>query len=502
MQEFEEGMSRRLIVLVVCLVAVGTRAARGDDAALAQALALQKVIGKVIAKTEPAIACILVSRSQEYLRDGQGPDKDHPGRLGKFDPDSVRPGLKDSARDVDLRKRKLDMAGAGYMPQSFGSGVVIDAAGLVLTNYHVIQDATKIFVRLPGGKGSYANIHAADPRSDLAVLELIAPPLLKTIALGDADRLEKGQFVLTLANPFAAGFRDGQPSASWGILSNIRRRSLNHLREEERVKPLHYYATLLQTDARLHLGCSGGALLNLQGEMVGLLTAVAAIQGGETPGGFAIPINTGMRRIIDVLKRGEEVDYGFLGVTVKEEGTNGPGVGIRSVVKGSPADVDGNLKENDVLLAVNGQPLVDVDDVFTTIGTHLAGTKVRLLVRRGPREWTAEVALAKLYVPGTRIVSSLANRPWRRGLRVDYNSLLSQQPPRLFSIPPGVLISDIQSNSASERAMLKTGDIVVQVNQQPVSTPAAFYQALDAAAGPVELRLYDFQQEPRRVILK
>src|SRR5208337_1788428 len=110
---------------------------------------------------------------------------------------------------------------------AFGSGVVIDEGGLILTNYHVVQDATKIYVRLPGGKGAYADIHAADARSDLAVLKLLQPNFLplKPIVLGDADKVEQGQFVLTLANPFAAGFRDGKPSASWGIISNIRRRA-------------------------------------------------------------------------------------------------------------------------------------------------------------------------------------------------------------------------------------------------------------------------------------
>src|SRR5262249_34080205 len=191
-------------------------------------------------------------------------------------------------------------ADAAFVPRSFGSGVVIDKDGLILTNYHVVQDATKVFVRLPGGKSFYADVHAADPRSDLAVLKLLGPNVgpLKTITFGDADKLKRGHFLLTLANPFAAGARDGQPSASWGILSNIQRRSLQHLKEEERVKPLQYYGTLLQTDAKIHLGCSGGALLNLSGEMVGLGTATAAPQGDETPGGFAIPIQLRLRPTI------------------------------------------------------------------------------------------------------------------------------------------------------------------------------------------------------------
>ena len=108
---------------------------------------------------------------------------------------------------------------------SVGSGVVVSETGLVLTNAHVVHNATKIYVRLPGGRGSWADIHASDPRSDLAVLRLLSRvPNLKAIKIGEGERIRKGQFVLSLANPFAPGFRDGSPSASWGIVSNLRRR--------------------------------------------------------------------------------------------------------------------------------------------------------------------------------------------------------------------------------------------------------------------------------------
>src|SRR5204863_5236552 len=136
---------------------------------------------------------------------------------------------------------------------------------------------TGIYVRLPGEKGCYATIHAADQRSDLAVLKLNAElPGLKAIPLGQGEKLRKGQFVLSLANPFAAGFRDGSPSASWGIVSNLHRRAARADDDEKKVE-LHVHPILLQTDARLNLGCSGGALLNLRGELIGLTTARAAI---------------------------------------------------------------------------------------------------------------------------------------------------------------------------------------------------------------------------------
>src|SRR5262245_9246115 len=253
-------------IRAVCLLFAGLVAlpsslrAQAKDNLLEQAIALQKLTQKVIADTEPAIACVIVSRRDDYRQLGYPVEPEESGRLGSFNPDPPR--SKDSKESKRLLAR-LDLASAEHVPEAFGSGVVIDPSGLILTNYHVVQGAKKVYVRLPGQKGSYADIHAADSRSDLAVLRLLNPAgALKAIALGDGDKLERGQFLLSLSNPFAAGFRDGQPSASWGILSNIRRRQPMELKEEERIQPLHHYGVLLQTDSRLHLGCSGGALLN------------------------------------------------------------------------------------------------------------------------------------------------------------------------------------------------------------------------------------------------
>ncbi len=502
-------MIRPVVALLLTALGLASIAAvrADDDPDLQKTMALQKVLHKVIAEVEPSVACILVSRSDAYQSLGLGPDKDHPGRLGSFDPEVLKskPSLS-SPKDRLLWQRKLDLADPAHVPQAFGSGVVIDSAGLILTNYHVVQDATKLYVRLPNGRGSYADIYAADPRSDLAVLRLLSPKAqpVEAIRLGDADKMERGHFVLSIANVFAAGFRDGQPSASWGILSNVRRRAVAAPRDEEQSKPLHYYGTLLQTDARLHLGCSGGALVNLDGEMIGLTTALAAIQGGETPGGFAIPVNAGLRRVIEVLKRGEEVEYGFLGVTFEERVPDGlPGVTVASAITGAPAFTEGKLRGKEVILAINGTPLAQSDDLLVTLGTQLAGSKVRLQYRRGKDLHTAEVTLAKLYVPGKKIASSLGKRPFCRGLRVEHTSVLVQKPPRQSAMPPGVLVSEVKPNSAAERAFFKPGDIITHVNRVPVNTPAAFYDAASEGA-PLELTLYNYspQEPPTRVFLK
>jgi S1-C subfamily serine protease len=534
-------MYRAFVALTFAsLVGAAVSAAAGEKPALKEALALQEAMQQAIRDAEPAIACIVVSRSEGYAKYfGETPPADNPGKLGAFNPADaalhippgelprVGPGqdaellwlqqrLNRELRFFDpereklmLRrefKKKFDLGEPGNVPESYGSGVVIDKSGLILTHYHVVRDAVKLFVRLPGDKESYADILAADHRSDLAVLKLIDDRIgpLQTIRFGDGGSVRKGQWVLSIANPYAAGFRDGSPSASWGIVSNIRRRAPGKLREEERMKTLHQYGTLLQTDARLNLGCSGGALINLKGELIGLTTSVAALSGSEMAGGFAVPLDDRMKRIIDVLRRGNEVEYGFLGVGLQETDRREEGVQINSypnsVVRGSPAYRAG-LRPNDRILKVNGMRIRDNEDLFLAVGGMLAGSEVRLEVRSssGTVSERGPVALAKFYVPGKSIVS---NRPEAfRGLRVDYTSVpymrggLSDQP-----IQDGVAVREVQPGTSAQRAGLRVDDVITRVANRSVSTPEEFYQAVkDLKTGPVELTLSNPEGLARRV---
>ena len=378
--------------------------------------------------------------------------------------------------------KQFDLSDRDYVPASYGSGVVINKNGLILTNYHVVRDATKIYVRLPGDKGSYVNIHAADPRSDLAVLEVLDRNMLPLPAIqrGDGGRLRKGQLVLSIANPFAAGFRDGSPSASWGIVSNLRRRApaKPSLNEQDRVKlTLHHFGTLIQTDARLNVGCSGGALINLRGELVGLTTALAAIDGSETAGGFAVPLDTSMRRIIDVLEKGEEVEYGFLGVGFERESRPGESVRLGRIIPNSPASRAG-LQMGDTILAVDDMPIRENDDLFLAVGSVLAGGEAHLRVRSARRlSRTVAVTLAKFYQSGPCIVSK--PRPFAHGLRVDYTSVLLQRDVHDV-ISPGVYVRDVRPESPPEVERLRN-QIITEVNGQAVNEPDEFYRAVDRA---------------------
>jgi S1-C subfamily serine protease len=491
--------------LVLLLLAGAVRSEEPNR--FADVLALQKAVRESIERAEPSIACILVSRSEKY-KEFAPAQPATPGQLGRFDLRTARLGV----RDHDPRYKaigRLDLSDPNNVPESYSSGVVIDEREeLVLTLAHVVRKATKIYVRLPGGRGSWADIHALDPRSDLAVLRLIdRVPNLKALKLGDGDKLRKGDFLLSLSNPFAAGFADGSPSASWGIVSNLRRRATGMLSDYEPTErtsrlPLYCFNTLIQTDTRLNLGCSGGALLDLQGELVGLTSSLAGIAGGETPGGFAVPLNADMRRIIKVLRRGEEVEYGFLGVFLRpaDEITSGS-VQIASVLADGPAERGGihggrsgggprRVREagGDFILAINGTPVHSNDELFLAVAMNLAGSDVGVEVAAtpdGPRR-TCTVRLAKFPVMEEPIIAS--RRPKARGgLRVDWSSTIVPRL-RLRSIPEGVVVREVQPGSpAAGKARLQPDTIIKRVNDRPVTTPAEFYREMEKARGPVEL---------------
>lgn len=419
-----------------------------------EALALQAAVEQAVARAEPAVACVAVSRS--------------------------------TAREVDLSQPET-------VPDSYGSGLVIDRSGLVLTCAHVINNAQQIYVRLPGGHGSLADVHAKDPRSDLAVLRLQeAPGDLKAVTLGDGGKLRKGQFVIGLSNPYLAGYRDGSPSASWGIVSNLRRRAPGKLATSESDRALqsfHRFGTLIQTDVRLSLGCSGGALVNLDGEVVGITTALAALTGVEAPGGFAVPVDGRMRQVINALARGEEVEYGFLGVQLTRNGVGRNGVRVSGAVANSPAERAG-LEDGDEIVEINGVAVRDNDELFLQISTLLTGSEVRLkALKRGRSAAVAlpPVRVAKLYVPGTPVAS---RRPEpRAGLRVDYGSVLTGRSvsPQVFD---AVAIREVVPGSpAAANDKLQPERLITRVNGRPVTTPAEFYEAMDQAGGRAALTL-------------
>ena len=491
-------------VLFILLSVVAATPIHGAEPLRGSAKTVEEQMQKVIEDASPSVVAIVVSH-QRYP--GAKADPKAPGKLGGYqvkEPPFQRfgPALLPPTDKLDLSKPE------NVADNTFGSGLIVDAPkGLVLTTQHLIDGATKIYVRCSNGEGCYADIHASDARSDLAVLRLLQTPSgmgeakIAAVQLVDSPNgkkanLKRGSWVIALGHPLATGFLDGVPSASWGILSNVRRRSgVAPQREELRTKPLHTYGSLLQTDARLTLGSSGSVLLNLDGDAIGLGSAVAAVQGSEASGGYAIPFDANYRRIVNVLKDGLEVDYGFLGVAPRS--VFGGGVEVFSITPGCPA-YDSGIRVGDVLKTIDGNVLKDTDDLLLYVGAALAGTDVTIEFRQNGKPMKAVVTLAKMANP----LASMASNPGPNvfGLRADYSSiqligLFNMQNVPRAAPPVGVSIKDLGAGSIAEKKFKEAGEatagwIITHVNDTPVKSPAEFYR-LALGKNRVKLTLAD-----------
>ncbi len=476
-----------------------------------QLATLQANIHRLIEKAEPAIACISISRSEQYRnfttpKEGAKEGAASPGKLGIFDARSMRMHMHHLNQEQRELINKLDLSSADSFPESYGSGVVIHEKGLILTNYHVVRGAKKIYVRLPGGIGSYADILAADGRSDLAILKMIQiPPQLPVIPFGDGDKLHKGDFVLSIANPFAIGFQDGGASVSWGIISNLNKKApkknLISDTDTDRNRPLQEYSIMIQTDTKLCLGCSGGAILNMEGKLIGLSSATAGIIGGEKAGGFALPMSSNIKRMIAVLERGEEVEYGLLGISIARDffGRQSPfsrnGIRIQEATAGLPAARSG-LRRGDTIIAINDEKVNEFDDLFLAVGAQLAGTKVTLQVLSPTGDLRrVNLELAKANPVGESIVSKKTEMVM--GLSVDYTSILMQSTD--INLPMGVLVRELIPNSIAGRKLkpIKDGDriIIQKVNDKTVLNPKDFY-TICKGLNQLKLEIIDLTRDP------
>jgi S1-C subfamily serine protease len=371
----------------------------------------------------------------------------------------------------------------------FGSGVVVGENGQILTLFHVVRGAARLVVRAAGRQTFDAEVIAADPRSDLAVIAPramhgVESPRLKPIAIGDSSRLRKGSFLIALGNPFNAA-RDGSPSASWGILSNLARRLDPDFTQASgsRRPGLPNYPTLLQLDAKLNLGMSGGAVINLKGELVGITTSASSPAGFDSQAGYAIPMDRLGRRAVETLKLGKEIEYGLLGIQADASLSNR----VHSVNRNSPAAF-GLLQADDEIIAVNDAPVSDFDSLILAINAYSAGESVRLKIRRKDVVIERTIVLAKYPVDGEVIAT---NRPaaWR-GLRVDYTTVTDYRPPGpqfLDERLAGVVVTDAEDGSPASAAGLKRGQLIQRVGDQPVRNPREFARAVADLSGPVVL---------------
>jgi serine protease Do len=451
------------------------------------AVAMEKALVRVVARCEKSVVAIARVR------------KEQPGETFQME---LRP---DPFGRKPIPQAALQPTDPNFIPNEYGAGIVIDPRGLILTTYDLLGEESDYYVTTAERKTYKATVKAADPRSYLVVLSIEAADLAP-IAFGNADEVKKGQIVISLGNPYAIA-RDGQTSAAWGIVANLGRKAPATPSEADPSgRPtLHHFGTLLQTDAKLNLGTSGGPLLNLKGEMVGLSVVMAVAPGYEAAGGYAIPVDATFRRAVETLKQGREVEYGFLGIQPANlqmpEILGGlHGMRVSQVLTGTPAARYG-LKAGDIITDVDKRPLYDSDGLILNVGKLPAEAVTQLTVLRNGQSRVIPVTLSKYAVHGKKIVT--VKDPAWRGLRIDYSTavVVEESTSRGTAyMDDAVVVTDVVKDSPAAVAGLRNGMFISQVDGKPVRTPKEFAAAVAHNSNTVRLRLLGDDKNPIRTV--
>ena len=364
---------------------------------------------------------------------------------------------------------------------SLGSGVVVSPDGYILTNNHVVDGATDVKVSFANKEEYPAKIIGTDKYTDVAVLK-INKSGLTTLPFADSGHAEVGDVVLAIGEPFGLG-----QTVTMGIISAKGRAGLGIERFED----------FIQTDAAINRGNSGGALIDTKGELVGINTAILSGETGGNQGiGFAIPANMA-RNIMDQIMKKGKVTRGFMGILPQELTPemakafgmpNGHGVAVAQVTPNSPAEKAG-LKVGDVITAINGNPVEDVNSFRLAVAGFAPATTVHLKVARSGQNLEIPVTLGEFNLEaegnGRTQENNLPGSGEKGALRGVSVQGLTSDLRRELELPEGttgVVITDLDSDSPASAAGLEQGDVIVQVNHKPVNTVAEFNSAVRAGA--------------------
>ncbi len=363
-----------------------------------------------------------------------------------------------------------------------GSGFIVTSDGYILTNNHVVRDADKITVRLHDGREFEAEHVGGDPQSEVAVIKIEDGSDLPVIDMGDSDALEIGEWVIAIGNPFGLS-----ETLTVGVVSAKGRSGIG----------LADYEDFIQTDAAINPGNSGGPLLNINGEVIGINTAIFTRSGGYMGIGFAVPINMA-RAIKRQLVETGEVTRGHLGIMIQEVtseladsfGLEEPrGILIGDVLPDSPAEEQG-LQKGDILLERDGRAIKDVTSFRNEIALTAPGTEIELtLFREGD-------TIQKTVVIGTlddaQVVTAEKEEEWQEKLGFTVQELTAELAERFgYEAGQGVLVSDVRPHGPAARAGIRAGNLIVSINRQAVRTPEEFYQTLEDGGDTVLLQVRD-----------
>jgi serine protease Do len=367
--------------------------------------------------------------------------------------------------------------GAQQRSASFGSGVIVSADGIVITNDHVISGAAQIQVTLPGGRDADAEVIGTDPVADIAVLR-IEGENLPVAPVGTAEGLMIGEWAIAIGNPLGNYVGDSEPTVTAGVVSAVNRNIAPSSEEEG------FYFGMIQTDAAINPGNSGGALVNAAGEVIGINASIISRSGGSEGLGFAIPIDRALQIANDFLEAGE-IRRAWVGIEVEpveaDPWGRTRGVKISRVAEGSPAD-QAALAVGDMLLRANGRALTGPLDWEGVLLDLRAGNPVTLSVQGQPRT----VQLEAVPYPSSTAARVTLFRD------IELITVSGQiQVERGLASADGALIADISAELAN-RLGLRAGDVILQMNRTRIRSAddaAAYFDSLTGQQGRVVVYL-------------
>ena len=388
--------------------------------------------------------------------------------------------FEDFFEELFKRRGEQDNNNRMRRVSSLGSGFVIDPAGILVTNNHVIADADEVFANFNDGTKLKAEIVGRDTKTDIAVLRVKPEKPLVAVSFGDSDRLRVGDWVMAIGNPFGLG-----GSLSVGVVS-ARNRDIN-------AGP---YDNFIQTDAAINRGNSGGPLFNMEGQVVGVNTAIISPSGGSIGIGFSIPAKT-VVGVIGQLREFGETRRGWIGVRIQQlddQIAETLGIGktrgalIAGVTDDGPAAKSG-MKSGDVIVKFDGQQIREMRDLPRAVAGTAVGKTVEVVVNRKGKEETLSVTLGRLEDsekpkqasvkgPTTDQQKSVT----RRLLGLELSTLTDDMRKR-FKVKEnvkGVLIVSIEKNSPLSEQRVQPGDVILEITGEAIASPADLQKRIDA----------------------
>jgi len=420
-------------------------------------------------------AVVNISTAQKVERPSFGP---RPG-----------PELPEGTPFEDFFKDFFDRRGGGdggnepRTVQSLGSGFVIDPAGYIVTNNHVIEGADEITVNFVNGDALEAKLIGTDPKTDIALLKLIEDPSepLPFVPFADSDKTRVGDWVIAIGNPFGLG-----GSVSAGIIS-ARNRDIN-------AGP---YDDFLQTDAAINRGNSGGPLFNMDGEVVGVNTAIFSPTGGSVGVGFSVPANIASN-IVDQLREYGETRRGWLGVRIRQvtdelaEGLQlekTSGALVEDVTDGGPAK-DAGVEIGDVILSFDGTEISEMRELPRAVASTPIDETVRMVISRKGKTQTLKVTVGRLKEAGDddekpKVAEAEEKEEEESfvalGMKLETLDREARERLELDKDLKGALVTDVESTGPAAKKGIQIGDVIVEVAQESVESPEGAKEKIDAA---------------------